>query len=334
MLSFVGRRLLACIPLLVLLSVLLFAFVRALPGSPAHALLGERATEESVADIEAQLGLDKPLLEQYRNFVGNVLRGDLGVSVHTRRPVADELVERFPATLELTLAAMTIAVLFGVPLGFVAAKRHQGLVDNSSLVASLLGMSIPVFFLALLLKYVFSVKLGWLPSLGRASVTSTIERRTNFYLLDAALSGGLEQMLDVLGHMILPAIALSTIPLAVISRITRASVLDVLNDDYIRTARAKGLGHLTIDQRHVLRNAVIPVVTVIGLQTGLLLTGAILTETVFSWPGLGTWILDAIQFRDYAVLQAGILFCALIVVFSSLVVDVCYALLNPRIRYQ
>jgi peptide/nickel transport system permease protein len=246
----------------------------------------------------------------------------------------DELKERFPATIELGLAAMIFAVAAGVPLGFLAAKRYQGLLDNASLFASLIGVSFPVFFLALLLKFLFSVQLGWLPTIGRITVTIDLAHPTNFYVLDSLLAFNWEAFVDVLKHLVLPAIALGTIPLAVVARITRAAVLDVMSEDYVRTARAKGLDPRVVDRRHILKNAMLPVVTVIGLSTGLLLTGAVLTETVFAWPGLGTWILDAIRFRDYAVLQAGILFFAAIVTVVNLLVDISYAFLNPRIRYQ
>jgi peptide/nickel transport system permease protein len=334
MLRFIARRLLVTIPVLIGLSLLIFLFVRALPGDPADALLGERATEESRAQIRESLGLDEPLPVQYGRYVGNLLSGDLGASVSTRRPISEELSERFPATVELGLAAMLVALVVGIPLGYVAAKRYRGVLDNTSLVASLIGISFPVFFLALLLKYVFSVKLGWLPTIGRLDVTRQLDHPTNFYVVDAILSGDPAALLDALRHLVLPAIALGTIPLAIVARITRAATLDVLSEDYVRTARAKGLDPSVIDRRHVLRNALLPVVTVAGLQTGLLLTGAVLTETIFAWPGLGQWMLNAIRFRDYAVLQNGILFFALLILLVNLLVDISYALINPRIRYS
>ena len=334
MFNYILRRLIFTVPILLGLSILVFLFVRALPGGPAIALLGERATEESVEQIEEELGLDDPLPLQYGAYLGNLLEGDLGSSVSTRRPVSEELKQRFPATFELTMMAMLFAVIVGIPLGYIAAKRYQGVLDNASLVASLIGISFPVFFLALLLKYVFAVKLGWLPSVGRIDVTIQLDHPTNFYLLDAIIAGDWEAFVDVLKHLILPAIALGTIPLAIIARITRASVLDVLGEDYVRTAKAKGLDPRVVDRRHVLKNAMLPVVTVIGLQIGLLLTGAVLTETVFAFPGLGSWILNAIRFRDYAVIQGGILFFAFIFIIVNLLVDVSYAFLNPRIRYR
>jgi peptide/nickel transport system permease protein len=332
MLRFVVRRLLLLVPILIGLSLLVFIWIRALPGGPAEALLGERATEESIAQIRHQYGLDKPVYVQYWSYVRTTASGDLGTSITTRRAVTEELKQRFPATIELTLAAMTFALVLGVPLGFVAAKRYGTAIDHASLVISLLGVSIPVFFLAILLKYVFAVKLGLLPTVGRISATIDLEHPTNFYLLDAALAGDLYAFWDVLKHLILPAIALGSIPLAIIARITRASVLDVQNEDYVRTARAKGLAPRIVDERHIFRNALLPIVTIIGLQAGLLLSGAVLTETVFAWPGMGTWLVDAIRARNFPVLQGGILFVSLVFVLVNLLVDVTYAFINPRIR--
>jgi len=224
--------------------------------------------------------------------------------------------------------------VFGIPLGFFAAKKHGSPFDHASLVLSLLGISIPIFFLAIILKYVFAVKLGWLPTVGRISVLIDLEHPTNFYVLDAIIAGDMEALWDVLKHLVLPAVALGSIPLAVIARITRAAVLDVQNEDYVRTARAKGVSPRRVDSRHVLRNAMLPIATIIGLQTGLLLSGAVLTETVFAWPGIGTWLVNAIRVRDFPVLQGGILFVSIVFVLVNLVVDVMYAVINPRIRYS
>lgn len=334
MLPYVGKRLLMLIPIVLGMSLVVFLYVRALPGSPAQALLGERATSTATAAIEEQLGLTDPLPVQYFNYARNIATGDLGISIRTRRPVGEEFLEKLPATIELSVVAMFLAVAIGVPLGFVAAKRYQGVLDNFSLVASLIGISFPIFFLALILKFVFAVKLGWLPSIGRIDVTRTLAHPTNFYVLDAVLARDWGALMDVLRHLVLPALSLATIPMAIIARITRAAVLDVSNEDYVRTAHAKGLRSGLVDRRHVLRNAMLPVVTIIGLQMGLLLTGAILTETVFSWQGLGLWMLDAIRFRDFAVLQFGILAFAVIVAVVNLLVDISYAYLDPRIRYR
>jgi peptide/nickel transport system permease protein len=331
MLKFVVRRLLLLIPILLGLSLLVFVWIRALPGGPAEALLGERATPQAIAQIRHQYGLDKPIPVQYWDYVKTTAKGDLGTSVTTRRPVTDELKQRFPATIELALAAMMFS-LIGIPIGFVAAKHYGGPIDNGSLVLSLIGVSIPVFFLAILLKYVFAVKLGLLPTTGRVDARIDFDHPTNFYVIDALWTGDMSIVWDVSKHLILPAIALGSIPLAIIARITRAAVLDVQNEDYVRVARAKGLSPREVDINHVLRNALLPITTIIGLQTGLLLSGAVLTETVFAWPGMGTWLVDAIRGRNFPVLQGGILFVSLVFVIINLLVDVAYGFINPRIR--
>jgi peptide/nickel transport system permease protein len=333
MLRFVIRRLLLLVPILLGLSILVFAWIRALPGGPAEALLGERLTPESRAQIEAQYGLDDPVYVQYWRYLKTtVVDRDLGTSINSRRPVGEELKERFPATIELAVGAMIFAMVLGVPLGYVAAKKYGGPVDQASLVVTLLGVSIPIFFLAILLKYIFAIKLGLLPTVGRQSVLIDSPHPTNFYILDAIIAGDPEALWDCIKHLILPAIALGSIPLAIIARITRASTLDVQNEDYVRTARAKGLPPRLVDARHIFRNALLPIATIIGLQTGLLLSGAVLTETVFAWPGIGTWLVQAIDDRNYPVLQSGILFVSLVFVLVNLLVDLSYAVINPRIR--
>jgi peptide/nickel transport system permease protein len=336
MLRFIVRRLLLLVPILLGLSILLFFWVRALPGGPAEALLGERATPELLEQYKDLYGLDEPLYKQYGKYLqATVVDRDLGVSVATHRTVTEEISERFPATVELAFAAMLFAVLVGVPLGFFAAKRYGGLFDQASLFFSLIGISVPIFVLAIILKYVFAVRLAWLPSVGRIDLLLyDAEHPTNFYVLDAILTRDWTALWDVLKHLILPAIALGSIPLAIVARITRAAVLDVQNEDYVRTARAKGVKPSIVDGRHVFRNALLPVTTVVGLQTGLLLSGAILTETVFAFPGMGAWLREAIFNRDYPVLQGGILFLAAIFVLVNLIVDVLYAVINPRIRYS
>jgi peptide/nickel transport system permease protein len=332
-LRFAVRRLLLLVPVLIGLSILVFVWVRALPGTPAESLLGERADEQSIAQIRDQLGLDDPIYVQYLRYLETTfVERDLGTSIASRRPVTTEIRERFPATIELTFAAGFFAVFLGVPLGFLAAKRHGTWFDHSSLVLSLIGVSIPIFLLAILLKYVFAVRLGWLPSVGRQDVLITAEHPTNFYVLDGIVTANWNAAWDATKHLILPAIALGSIPLALIARITRASTLDVQNEDYVRTARAKGLPPRPVDRPPVMRNAMLPVTTVLGLQVGLLLSGAILTETVFAFPGIGTWVQQAIANRDYPVLQGGILFIAIVVVLVNLVVDISYGLLDPRIR--
>jgi peptide/nickel transport system permease protein len=332
MLRFVVRRLLLLIPILLGLSILVFLWIRALPGDPAAALLGERATADRVAEVRHRYGLDRPIFEQYWDYLKETASGDLGQSIASRRSVMSEIRQRFPATLQLTIVAMIFAIGIGLPLGFLAAKWHGSWFDHLSLVGSLIGISIPIFFLAVILKYIFSVRLGWLPSIGQISVTTEMNHPTNFYLLDAVIEWRWDAFWDVSRHLILPAIALGSIPLAIVMRITRASVLDVQNEDYVRTARAKGLSPHIVDSRHVLRNAMLPISTIIGLQVGLLLSGAVLTETVFQYPGIGNWIAQAIFNRDYPVIQGGILFLAVVFVLVNLVVDVSYAFLNPRIR--
>ena len=332
MARFVARRLLLLVPILLGVSILLFLWIRALPGGPAESLLGERATPEAVEQIERIYGLDRPIYVQYVKYLEKLVTGDLGTSIASRRPVTEEIGRRFPATIELALAAMVFAIVLGVPLGFVAAKRYGGVVDHASLVTSLIGISIPIFFLAILLKYLFAVELGWLPTIGRQDVLISADHPTGFYVLDGIVTLNFEAAWDASLHLILPAIALGSIPLAIVARITRAAVLDVQNEDYVRTARAKGVGSRIVDRRHVFRNAMLPVVTIIGLQTGLLLSGAILTERVFALPGMGSWLADSIGDRDYPVLQGGILFVALVFVIVNLLVDISYGLLDPRIR--
>ena len=263
-----------------------------------------------------------------------VVDGDLGTSISSRRTVASEIKRRFPATIELAFAAMIFAVGIGLPLGFFAAKHYGGVFDHLSLVGSLIGISIPIFFLAIILKYFFAVRWHVLPSVGREDVLANNEHPTGFYVLDGIVTRNWAASWDAIQHLILPAIALGSIPLAIIMRITRASTLDVQNEDYVRTARAKGLSPNTVDRRHVLRNALLPVSTIIGLQTGLLLSGAVLTETVFAFPGMGSWLRDAIFNSDYPALQGGILFLAVVFVLVNLVVDISYAIINPRIRYS
>ncbi|SDU71758.1 ABC transporter permease [Jiangella alkaliphila] len=334
MLKFVVRRLLQLIPILLGLSVLLFVWLRALPGGPAQALLGERATAESVARIEELYGLNEPWYVQYWKFLSAAVRLDFGNSANTNRPVTEEMMRTFPATFELATAALIFAVGVGVPLGYFAAKKYGGWLDNLSVSGSLLGVAVPVFFLAYILKYVFSVKLGWFPTQGRDDPRIDADHPTGLYVLDGILTGNLEASWDAIMHLVLPAIALGAIPLAIIVRITRASVLDVVHEDYVRTAEAKGLYERTITRRHVLRNALLPVATVIGLSAGLLFSGAILTETVFAFDGVGRFIYEAITVRDYAVLQGFILVIAAMYVVVNLLVDVSYGLIDPRVRVR
>ncbi len=332
MARFIARRLLQLIPILLGLSFLLFVWVRALPGGPENALLGERGTPAQLQRIRESYGLDEPVIVQYGKYLERMVTFDFGSSISSRQPVTEEIRQRFPATVELALAAMFFAIVVGIPLGFLAARHHGRWFDHTSIGLSLIGVSIPVFFLAFLLKWLFGVKLGWLPTIGRIDATIDIEHPTYFYTVDAIVAGDWSAFVDVLKHLILPAIALGSISLAIIARITRASVLEVTGEDYVRTARAKGMTRSVVERRHILRNALLPITTVIGLQVGLLLSGAVLTETVFAWGGMGTLISDAIFNRDYPVLQGGILFLAVVFVLVNLAVDVLYAVLDPRIR--
>lgn len=316
------------------LSLLLFAWLRALPGGPVSALLGERATTESRRNLEVQLGLNEPIFVQYVKFVGRMLSGDFGIStgVQTGDSAVEIFLRRFPATIELAIVALVLAVAIGIPLGYLAARRRDSVLDNVSVVSSLIGVAVPVFFLAYLLKWIFAVNLGWLPPSGRQSTDIEATRLTGFFILDGLLTREWDAALDAFMHLILPAIALATIPFAVIFRITRAAVLDVLNEDYVRTARAKGLTAPVIRSRHVMRNALLPVITTVGLQTGALLAGAVLTEKVFAYPGLGEALALSFQKRDYPVLQLLILTAAMVYVLVNLTVDLSYAVIDPRVR--
>ncbi len=332
MLRTIGKRLLLLIPTLVGLSILLFLWVRALPGGPAVALLGEKATPEAIARINELYGFNQPILQQYFTWMSRLLVGDFGTSLQTGRPVLDEFLRRFPATIELSVFALIVAVGVGVPLGYWAARRHGRFSDHAAVVFSLVGITIPVFFLAFILKYIFAVQLGWLPSDGRQDPRIDATHYTNFYVLDGILTGEWDAAWDALTHLILPALALATIPLAIIVRITRASVLEVHNADYVRTGKAKGISQQTLRGRFILRNALLPVVTTIGLQAGLLLSGAILTETVFAFPGIGSFLYRAIFSRDFPVLQGFIILIAITYALINLLVDVSYSFIDPRVR--
>lgn len=339
MLRFTIRRLLLMVPVLFGLSVLLFAWVRALPGDPARALLGDKATPEAVAQLTEYYGFDKPLAGQYLTYIGRLVRGDFGTSPRTGLPVLGTFLERFPATVELSVAALLFAVVLGIPLGYLAARRADGWLDRVLVAGSLLGVVVPVFVLAYLLKIVFAVglpgalgSLAFLPSSGRQDPRIDATHITNFYVLDGLLTREWDASWNALTHLILPGIALGCIPLAIIVRMTRASVIDVLNEDYVRTARSKGLGRGLITRRHVLRNAMLPVTTTIGLQTGALLAGAVLTESVFAFNGIGSYLFDAISGLDFAVLQGFILFIAVIYAVINLAVDLLYGVIDPRLR--
>jgi peptide/nickel transport system permease protein len=328
------RRSLTVVPVLLGVSVLVFSFVHMIPGDPALTMLGERATPEKVAEVRARLGLDRPIWQQYVLYFGNILHGDLGVSVVRGDPVTTDLLRRFPATVELALAAIVLAIAFGIPIGIGSAVWRNSLVDSLARLGALTGVSMPIFWLGLMLAWFFGVQLRVLPTGFRLESGTTFVPWTNFVMLDATLQGNWSALADALRHLVLPAVALATIPLAIIARMTRASMLDVLSREYIRTAEAKGLSRRAVILRHALRNALLPVLTVIGLQVGHLLAGAILTETIFSWPGIGLWVYEAIEARDYAIVQGASLFIAVIVVAVNLVTDLLYAAVDPRIKYR
>jgi len=315
-------------------SVLVFSFIHLIPGDPALTMLGERATPEKVAEVRTRLGLDRPIWQQYVLYMGKVLHGDLGVSIVRGDPVAADLLRRFPATVELAVSAIVVAIMLGIPIGVASAVWRNSLLDSLARLGALTGVSMPIFWLGLVLAWFFGVQLRVLPTGFRPGSGTTPVPWTTFALLDAALQGDWPALVDALRHLILPALALATIPLAIIARMTRASMLEVLSREYVRTAEAKGLSRRAVILRHALRNALLPVLTVIGLQVGHLLAGAILTETIFSWPGIGLWVYESIESRDYAIVQGVTLFIAVIVVGVNLLTDVLYAAVDPRIKYE
>ncbi len=334
MLSFIIRRTFSIIPTLLGVSIIIFLMLAITPGDPAELLLGERATEETLEAMREHLGLNEPLYVQYGMFLKRLIKFDLGETIWTRQKVWDEIKQRYPATIELSIAAMVLSCFFGIILGIISATKQYSWFDYMSMIASLIGVSIPVFWLGLVLMLVFSLYLGWFPMSGRMGIGIDLEIITNFYVLDAILTRNWPALKDVLWHLTLPAVALSTIPLAIIARMTRSSMLEVLRQDYIKTAKAKGLGQTKIVLKHALRNGLIPVITVIGLQFGIMLGAAILTETVFAWPGVGKWIFDGVVKRDYMVIQGGTLAVAACFVIVNLIVDVLYAVINPRISVK
>ena len=334
MTSYIIRRLLSLIPTLLGVSIIVFLFLRMIPGDPALALAGEHATEANVERIREQFGLNKPLHEQYLTYMGKVLRGDLGRSILSRRPIMDEIRVRFPATIELSICALTVALVVGVPAGIISATRRNSIFDNIAMVGSLLGISMPIFWLGLMLNWFFAVQLGWLPSVTRLDAGIQLQRITNLLIVDSIITGNAEALLNAIQHLILPAIALGTIPMAIIARMTRSAMLEVLEQDYMRTARAKGLVERVVIIRHALKNALLPVITIVGLQVGVLLSGAVLTETIFAWPGIGRWLYLSILSRDYPIVQGMALFITVLFLVINLLVDVSYALVDPRIRYE
>jgi len=335
MIKLILKKIVNILPTLLGISVLAFLLIRLVPGDPIMLLLGERGADPQVyAEMKASLGLDKPLFQQYFSFLGNLLHGDLGNSIVSKRSVMEEFMDRFPATLELGIVAMTFAVILGIPFGILAAVKRNSIFDYSLMGTSLVGYSMPIFWWGLMLIILFSVKLGWTPVSGRIAVEFEIERHTGLLLIDSWLSeeGGKDAFLSAFSHLILPAIAMGTIPLAVVARMTRSSMLEVLGEDYIRTARAKGLPYFIVVAKHALRNALVPIITVLGLLFGSIVTGAILTEMIFSWPGIGKWMVASINARDYPVIQGGVIMIAMMVIFINTIVDLIYLWANPRMR--
>ena len=314
-------------------SLVVFFMVRAIPGDPAQIILGQQATQEQVQQLRVHMGLDKPVIVQYALFLKDAVTGNLGESIATGRPVTTELLVRFPATLELTAFAMLVAILVGVPVGVISAVKQYSILDKVTSVIALAGISMPIFWLAMILIVIFGVKLELLPFPGRLSSGLSIQAFTGLVLVDSLLSGNFAGFWDGLKHLIMPALALGTIPMAVVMRMTRSSMLEVMNEDYVRTARAKGVVPWRVVFKHALRNAMLPTVTVIGLQVGLLMGGAIVTETIFSWPGVGQIAYESINRRDYAMIQGVVLYGALLFVLVNLLVDILYAVLDPRVRY-
>ncbi|MDJ0834068.1 MAG: ABC transporter permease subunit [Gammaproteobacteria bacterium] len=335
MIRFVLSRVALVIPTFIGITLLTFAMIRLIPGDPIELLAGERGvTPERHAELRAEYGFDKPMMVQYWDYISGVVQGDLGNSIVTRQPVLNEFFALFPATVELSLCAMIFAVFIGIPVGILAAVRRGSVFDHSVMGVALTGYSMPIFWWGLLLIILFSGILQWTPVSGRISLLFYFEPVTGFMLIDSILSGQEGAFTSALSHLILPTVVLGTIPLAVIARQTRSAMLEVLNEDYVRTARAKGLAPRRVIGIHALRNALIPVITVIGLQVGVLFAGAVLTETIFSWPGIGKWLIDSISRRDYPSVQGGILLIATTIIIVNLLVDLVYGLINPRIRHQ
>jgi peptide/nickel transport system permease protein len=333
-LGYISRRLFHLFLIMVGVSVLVFLMLRMIPGDPARLLLGEYASPEELGRLRTQLGLDQSYLTQYAIYIKNLLAGDFGKSVRTGAPIASEIGVRLLATIELSVAAMLIATLIGIAAGVVSSVKQYSLLDYGSMFLALIGVSMPIFWLGLMLIYLLSVKFPVLPMMGRITMGLEAPPVTGLVVIDTLIAGQFGAFWDSFRHLILPSFTLATIPMAIIARITRSSMLEVLHKDYVRTARAKGLDEMVVILRHALRNAFLPVVTVLGLNLGLLLGGAVLTETIFSWPGLGRYVVDSLMARDYAAVQGCILIFAVVMALINLVVDLVYVILDPRIRVR
>jgi peptide/nickel transport system permease protein len=334
MVNYIIKRLLALIPILIGVAVIVFLIVHLIPGDPAQTMLGERASDEALAKLREDMGLNDPLPVQFWRYVKDLLRGDLGRSIMSNNPVSEELAQRFPATLELSFFAIFFAVFVGIPAGIFASTNQNSWFDNLSMLIALMGVSMPIFWLGLMFIWLFAVELGWFPPSSRIGVGLDFTPITNLYVIDSIIQLNFNALKDILHHLVLPAVALGTIPMAIIARMTRSSMLEVLRKDFIRTAYAKGLKRKIVIFKHALKNAMVPIITVVGLQFGVLLGGAVMTETIFSWPGLGKYLVDAIYARDFPIVQGGILFFAGVFVIVNLIVDLSYALVDPRIQYE
>jgi peptide/nickel transport system permease protein len=331
---YVIKRLLQIIPVVLGVTLIAFALIHLAPGDPVRTMLGQHATQQEIDDISAKYGLDQPLYVQYFIWLGDVLHGDLGRSILTHEQVTTEIGSRFPNTIELAIAAMIFAILIGVVAGIISATKQYSVADYSVMGIALFGISMPVFWLGIMLMMIFGVFLGWLPIGGRIDLLLPFNRITGFMVVDSIITANGAALISVLRHLILPAIALGTIPMAIIARTTRSSMLEILRQDFIRTERAKGLSERKVIYKHAIRNAMVPVVTVIGLNFGLLLSGAILTETVFSWPGVGRLVVDAVYARDYPLVIGCVLVFALVFVIVNLITDLLYTYIDPRIHYD
>lgn len=334
MIHYIGKRLLHLIPVLLGMTFIVFLIIRAIPGDPAQVILGQQATAETIAALRDKLGLNNPWYIQYFDYLKEILTGNLGDSLRTRQPIISEVWPYLAATFELAIFAMILAIIIGMNAGIISAWFQNSWFDYVAMVVALIGVSMPIFWLGLMEQWVFSINLGWLPTSGREEVRDPVAAITHLYLIDTLLQGRVDQFIIVLKHLILPGLALATIPTAIIARMTRASMLEVMRSDFVRTARAKGQKMVVVIYKHALKNALIPVLTIIGLQTGMLLGGAILTETIFSWPGIGRYIYEAIGFRDYPVIQSGILIVAFLFVMINLIVDILYTVIDSRIKYN
>ncbi|GGE29037.1 peptide ABC transporter permease [Pullulanibacillus camelliae] len=334
MINYIIRRLLLLIPVFIGVSLLAFSLLRLIPGDPAKSMLGNKATAAQLQSLRLELGLDDPLPVQYKDYMEDVFQGDLGYSIKSHDSVLEEISTRLPATLELSVVALIFAIVIGVLAGIISAVKRNSWFDHVSMTGALFGVSMPIFWLGLMMIWLFSVTLHWLPPSGRLSVGVHLQLITNIYLLDSLLTGNWQAFKDSFEHILMPALALGTIPMAVIARMTRSSMLEVLNQDFIRTAHAKGLAKYLIIFQHALKNAFLPILTVIGSQFGFLLGGAVLTETIFSWPGVGRYVYQSILSRDYPVVQSTILIIAVLFVLINLITDILYKYFDPRIRYD